>query len=65
MQAHGGESILSYLLSVPALGKTKPPSGGSQGVFTTLVTNKQREESKNKLLGPLGVTRGQNSTLFL
>ena len=43
MQAHGGESILSYLLSVPALGKTKPPSGGSQGVFTTLATNKQKK----------------------
>ena len=41
MQAHEGESILSYLLSVPALGKTKPPSGGSQGVFSTLATNKQ------------------------
>ena len=41
MQAHEGESILSYLLSVPALGKTKPPSGGSQAVFSTLATNKQ------------------------
>ena len=41
MQAHKGESSLSYLLSVPALGKTKPPSGGSQGVFSTLATNKQ------------------------
>ena len=41
MQAHEGESILSYLLSVPALGKTKPPSGGSQGVISTLATNKQ------------------------
>ena len=42
MQAHGGESILFYLLSVPALEKTKPPSGGSQAVFSTLVTNKQK-----------------------
>ena len=25
MQAHEGESILSYLLSVPVLEKTKPP----------------------------------------
>ena len=41
MQAHEGESILSYLLSVPALGMTKPPSGGSQGAFTTPATNKQ------------------------
>ena len=41
MQAHEGESILSYLLSVPALGKTKPPSGGSQAAFSTLATNKQ------------------------
>ena len=42
MQAHEGESILSYLLSVPtALGKTKPPSGGGQGVISTLATNKQ------------------------
>ena len=29
MQAHEGESILSYLLSVHALEKTKPSSGGS------------------------------------
>ena len=48
MQAHEGESILSYLLSVPALGKTKPPSGGSQGVISTLATNKQ-----NIKYGPL------------
>ena len=41
MQAHEGESILSYLLSVYALEKTKPPSGGSQDVFITPVTNKQ------------------------
>ena len=41
MQAHEGESILSYLLSVPALGKTKPPSGGSQAAFSTPATNKQ------------------------
>ena len=41
MQAHEGESILSYLLSVYALEKTKPPSGGSQAVFSTPVTNKQ------------------------
>ena len=41
MQAHEGESILSYLLSVHALEKTKPPSGGSQDVFITPVTNKQ------------------------
>jgi hypothetical protein len=39
MQTHEGESILSYLLSVPALGKTKPPSGGSQAAFSTLATN--------------------------
>ena len=42
MQAHEGESILSYLLSVYALEKTKPPSGGSQAVFSTPVTNKQK-----------------------
>ena len=42
MQAHEGESILSYLLSVYALEKTKPPSGGSQDVFITPVTNKQK-----------------------
>ena len=41
MQAHEGESILSYLLSVYALEKTKPPSGGSQDVFITPVTNKK------------------------
>ena len=34
-------STLFYLLSVPALGKTKRPSGRSQAVFSTLVTNKQ------------------------
>ena len=45
MQAHEGESILSYLLSVPVLGK--PPSGSSQAVFSTLVTNKQTKRLKN------------------
>ena len=44
MQAHEGESILSYLLSVPALGMTKPPSGGSQGAFTTPATNKEMQK---------------------
>ena len=39
MQAHGVDSTLTYLLSVPVLGKTKRPSGRSQGVFTTLVTH--------------------------
>jgi len=39
MQADEGESILSYLLSEHALEKTKPPSGGSQDVFITPVTN--------------------------
>ena len=47
MQAHEGESILSYLLSVPALEKTKPPSGGSQAAFSTLVTNKQTNQARN------------------
>ena len=45
MQAHEGESILSYLLSVHALEKTKPPSGGSQDVFITPVTNKQTKDT--------------------
>ena len=43
MQAHEGESILSYLLSVPALEKTKPPSGGSQAAFSTLSSYKQTD----------------------
>ena len=47
MQAHEGESILSYLLSVYALEKTKPPSGGSQAVFSTPVTNKQTSQMAN------------------
>ena len=48
MQAHEGESILSYLLSVHALEKTKPPSGGSQAVFSTPVTNKQTKRKRKK-----------------
>ena len=50
MQAHEGESILSYLLSVHALEKTKPPSGGSQDVFITPVTNKQTKHNFLKVL---------------
>ena len=42
MQAHEGESILSYSLSVHALEMTKPPSGGSQAAFSTPVTNKHQ-----------------------
>ena len=49
MQAHEGESILSYLLSVHALEKTKPPSGGSQDVFITPVTNKQNKQTSRTL----------------
>lgn len=43
MQAHEGESILSYLSGVHAREKTKPPLGGSQAVFSTPVTNKMTD----------------------
>ena len=43
MKAHIGGVVFytTFHMNVHALGKTKPPSGGSQGVFSTLATNKQ------------------------
>ena len=43
MKAHIGGVVVytTFHMNVHALGKTKPPSGGSQGVFSTLATNKQ------------------------
>ena len=34
----------TFHMNVHALGKTKPPSGGSQGVLSTLATNKQTKD---------------------
>ena len=45
MKAHIGGVVVytTFHMNVHALGKTKPPSGGSQGVISTLATNKQKK----------------------
>ena len=49
MEAHIGGVVFytTFHMNVHALGKTKPPSGGSQGVISTLATNKQKKIQSN------------------
>ncbi len=57
MEAHIGGVVFytTFHMNVHALGKTKPPSGGSQGVLSTLATNKQTNKQLRLILNQLNL----------